>query len=195
MSAHEIENLEDIENSKLMAYVIRYNLMFISRYKNSIFLIYTDKFINFLPQLNDKFVAAGSGLLVENSLQRALAQSKLQCVKKKIVLFDDEKSIDDISPQVVLYFSVSHPATIHDMKFWKSLKVKRLALFIPSYFAEKMQRLCHEVGATIHMSRSLDVFYHENKKMSTFIKSKLKCPLTEHQFSFLSQIEYILVDF
>jgi len=190
----EIENLDEVENSKLISYVIRYNIMFIARYKPQVFLIHTDKFINFLPQLNDKFVAENSFLAVENSLQRALTQSKLQCVKKKIHLIEDDEKCPDMRPHIVLFFSVANPVTIHNMKRWKALKAKRVALFIPCDYAEKMQRLCHEVGAVIQISRTLDVFYHENKKMSAFIKSRLKHPLTEEQFAFLAQIEYMLVD-
>jgi hypothetical protein len=190
----EIEHLDKVENSKLISYVIRYNIMFISRYKKNVFLIWTDKFLNFLPQLNDKFVAENSFLAVENPLQRALARSKLQCVNKKMHLIEDDEKFPDMAPHSVIFFSSSSPATIDNMKLWKKLKAKRLALFIPCGYAEKMQRLCHEVGAVIQISRTLDVFYHENKKMSAFIKSRLKHSLTEEQFAFLAQIEYMLVD-
>lgn len=204
--------MDIVENSKLLSYVLRYVIMTLTRNKKKVFLIDTDTFINFLPQLNDKFVADKSIVYVRNPNSYALAKSKLQCVTKPIQLMGmkcvdvgdalqgstlqrSHLDWDDIekSPQCVIFLS-SSSVSIDDMKVWKSRKVQQVALFVAVEDAEKSVRLCHEVGARIQINSTLDYYYHENRKMSAFIKLRLKHSLDSESFGFLSTFQYILVE-
>jgi hypothetical protein len=200
------KDLDDWENSKdksrLISYFIRWMTTQIvqdtrKKPQKKPILIETNKFIEFIPQLNEYHVANHSMLQIENSFSFGCAQNKLRFIKDKTIhLISPEDDKTDTLPKYpypvhgIVSFC-TEKINVEQIEKWKKFYTGKIGVIFPSEYEESFRRLMFEQLYPCKGPIRLDYLYHGRddtfgKYPHIFIKQKFGTSLTVDHFEFLS---------
>jgi len=186
----------DTEQSRLLSYFMRWGVGEIAPYfkHERVIIFETDKFMGFLPQLNDRRVKTGSIVRVHNSTTSAQITSKLPLMVKKKLIHVIPWEQEDVKADGIVAVS-EHILTPEDLRRWHASLSNRqkhnVVVIFPSVHHESMQRLGYELKFSSHGPVRMDFMYHQNKKAHDFIRNRFGSALTLAHFQFLSRWSYV----
>jgi hypothetical protein len=137
----ENDELNNVQNSKIMSYIIRWMMVYMGKFlkkRNYKIKILTDKYIEFIPQLNIGCIAPNSILCVPNNFSYYLAVKKIEtAVKGKKIICENKADIEAMLP--TLFFTDTN-ISIEQMRRFSGLT----GIIFPASDIEQVRRLIAE---------------------------------------------------
>lgn len=203
--------MDNSDLSRIMSYFIRWgirNIFFGNRV--SPILIQTDKYIQFLPQLNDSKVANHSILQIQNEFAYRQATQRLRCVsKKQIQLLHQNFELCEkplVSVRHVFAF-VTERVSVDLLKIWLGRNENEgsriISVIFPAAHMLHFQRMLCEFSNMVDSEdisgpiRGDFLYYGDDEifkeRARLFLKRKLNFRvLTPTDLAFLSQWAYVI---
>jgi len=183
---------------------------------NSIqFLIHTDSFIDFIPQMDHFRVAKKSIFIFQDVLNFSTPYSnidrvhfKLQSLRKNIQVLTCRNSSGVLSIQqkeqvkvilqapvrYLIWFSSSQTPNLETLQYWKSSGIQTAVCIFPNKQEDIFQRRLFEMLWKPSSISSLDLYYFDNEYLRKFIYSRLHRSLDVQEFHFFGHFSHVIFD-